>query len=116
MLNYASNANIEEVMKFYNPGDKTFETGFNDYSFQKLQIDARQINFVRETFFERWEEGGWCILQERFSNVSKNRCFKLGHFHKTLPVRKNFISSINLGQTSYLNIDKFRIGTIHILS
>ena len=25
-LNYASTANIEEVMKFYNPGDKTFET------------------------------------------------------------------------------------------
>ena len=25
-LNYASTANIEEVMKFYNPDDKTFET------------------------------------------------------------------------------------------
>ena len=25
-LNYASTANIEEVMKFYNLGDKTFET------------------------------------------------------------------------------------------
>ena len=24
-LNYASTANIEEVMKFYDPGDKTFE-------------------------------------------------------------------------------------------
>ena len=28
-LNYASNANIEEVMKFYNLGHKTFETDFN---------------------------------------------------------------------------------------
>ena len=28
-LNYASIANIEEVMKFYNSGDKTFETDFN---------------------------------------------------------------------------------------
>ena len=28
-LNYASTANIEEVMKFYNLGDKTFETDFN---------------------------------------------------------------------------------------
>ena len=28
-LNYASAANIEEVMKFYNLGDKTFETDFN---------------------------------------------------------------------------------------
>ena len=27
-LNYASTANIEEVTKFYNPGDKTFETDF----------------------------------------------------------------------------------------
>ena len=25
-LNFASTANIEEVMKFYNLGDKTFET------------------------------------------------------------------------------------------
>ena len=28
-LNYASTASIEEVMKFYNPGDKTFETDFS---------------------------------------------------------------------------------------
>ena len=28
-LNDASTANIEEVMKFYNLGDKTFETDFN---------------------------------------------------------------------------------------
>ena len=28
ILNYASTANIEEVMKFYNLGDKTFETDF----------------------------------------------------------------------------------------
>ena len=27
-MNYASAANIEEVMKFYNLGDKTFETDF----------------------------------------------------------------------------------------
>ena len=27
-LNYASTANIEEVMKCFNPGDKTFETEF----------------------------------------------------------------------------------------
>ena len=37
-LNYASTANIEEVMKFCNLGDKTFETDFN---FQvSLQADA----------------------------------------------------------------------------
>ena len=28
-LNYASAANIEEVMKFYDLGDKTFETDVN---------------------------------------------------------------------------------------
>ena len=28
-LNYASTANIEEVMKFYNLSHKTFETDFN---------------------------------------------------------------------------------------
>ena len=28
-LNYASTANVEEVMKFHKPGDKTFETDFN---------------------------------------------------------------------------------------
>ena len=28
-LNYASIANIEKVMKFYNPGDKTFETNLS---------------------------------------------------------------------------------------
>ena len=28
-MNYASTANIEEVIKFYSLGDKTFETDFN---------------------------------------------------------------------------------------
>ena len=28
IMNYASTANIKEVMKFYNLGDKTFETDF----------------------------------------------------------------------------------------
>ena len=29
-MNYTSTANIEEVMKFYNLGDKTFETDFSN--------------------------------------------------------------------------------------
>ena len=29
ILNYGSIASIEKVMKFYNLGDKTFETGFS---------------------------------------------------------------------------------------
>ena len=33
-MNYASTANIEEVMKFYNLGDKTFET---DFSYDDLE-------------------------------------------------------------------------------
>ena len=32
-LNYVSTANIEEVMKFYDLGDKAFETDFN-YTFE----------------------------------------------------------------------------------
>ena len=35
-LNYASTANIEEVTKFYNLGDKTFETDFNSYEDKRL--------------------------------------------------------------------------------
>ena len=35
-LNYASTANIEEVMKFYNLGDKTFETDFSN----KIVLDG----------------------------------------------------------------------------
>ena len=36
-LNYASTANIEEVMKFYNLGHKPFETDFiSSYSSHKL--------------------------------------------------------------------------------
>ena len=36
-LNYASTANIEEFMKFYNLGDKTFETDFRLYrGFNKM--------------------------------------------------------------------------------
>ena len=33
-LNYASTANVEEVMKFYNLNDKTFET---DFSFDRSE-------------------------------------------------------------------------------
>ena len=41
ILNYASTANIEEVMKFYNLGDKTFET---DFSYCVLSIPGRKID------------------------------------------------------------------------
>ena len=71
---------------------------------------ANKLILLQETFFERWGRGGGGDMQERFSDVSNNRFFKRGHFHKTLLVRTNFISNINSGQTSYLDFDKFGIG------
>ena len=38
--NYASTANIEEVMKVYNPGDKTFETDFNFMNVCRLLLSS----------------------------------------------------------------------------
>ena len=35
-LNYASAANIEEVMKFYNLGDKSFKTNFSSYLYEYI--------------------------------------------------------------------------------
>ena len=43
-LNYASTANIEEVMKFYNLGHKTFETDFN------FKTDRYLNNFQEHLF------------------------------------------------------------------
>ena len=43
-LNYASTGNIEELMKFYNPGDKTFETDFN------FKTDRYSNNFQKHLF------------------------------------------------------------------
>ena len=37
-LNYAPTANIEKVMKFYNIGDKTFETDFNCFVFSDTAL------------------------------------------------------------------------------
>ena len=39
-LNYASIANIEEVMNFYNTGDKTFETDFSFRTYQTQKVKA----------------------------------------------------------------------------
>ena len=44
-LNYASTANIEEVMKFYNLGDKTFETDFSKTEeFSQFDVINDKIN------------------------------------------------------------------------
>ena len=49
-LNYVFTANIGEVMKFYNLGDKTFETDFNKMTFYRTQIsliDLEKQSFLR---------------------------------------------------------------------
>ena len=47
-LNYASTANIEEVMKFCNLGHKTFETDFRFY------VTTFSIN-IRGRAYQIWE-------------------------------------------------------------
>ena len=46
-LNYTSTANIEEVMKFYNLGDKTFETDLrrlrSEKTFQNLKVKKSAV-------------------------------------------------------------------------
>ena len=42
-LNYASAANIDKVMKFYNLGDKTFET---DFKCRGSKIELRFCSFL----------------------------------------------------------------------
>ena len=48
-LNYASTANIEEVMRFYDLGDKTFETDFSEEKqlkiFAFVQYDRSSLSF-----------------------------------------------------------------------
>ena len=51
-LNYASTANIEEVMKFHNLSDKTFETDFNLSCFSEYK-QSRSLNaesFIKVNF------------------------------------------------------------------
>ena len=43
ILNYVSAANIKEVMKFYNLGDKTFETDFNMFRISFPELDKPVI-------------------------------------------------------------------------
>ena len=45
-LNFASTANIEEVMKFYNLGHKTFETDFNSYYISFQWTEDGQIQYL----------------------------------------------------------------------
>ena len=65
-MNYASTANIEEVMKFYILGDKAFETDFSIYSdsnnmFRLQKVVNRELRKVR-----KWLEANRLAL-----NVSK---------------------------------------------
>ena len=45
-LNYASTANIEEVMKFYNVGHKTFETDFSIFDWGENSLNYLGENMV----------------------------------------------------------------------
>ena len=45
-LNYASTTNIEEVTKFYNPGDKAFETDFS-------QNERECVKSLVKTLFQK---------------------------------------------------------------
>ena len=47
ILNYASVANIEKVMKFYNLGDKTFET---DLSLSALSQNIKACFFIIDDY------------------------------------------------------------------
>ena len=47
-LNNASTANVQEVMKFYNLGDKTFETDFSQH------YQFHMTSFVEEIMFYQW--------------------------------------------------------------
>ena len=45
-LNYASTANIREVMKFYNLGDKSFETDFEKSFSSIIWVSCRPFKFA----------------------------------------------------------------------
>ena len=66
-LNYASTANIEEVMNFYNLGDKTFET---DFSYHRLPSGSKKtfrrfhLRTNKITFFQ-----SGCLELQKFPQV-----------------------------------------------
>ena len=51
ILNYVSTANIEEVMKFYNLGNKTFETDFSTCTLVP-RIKASVVKFVQSVDYK----------------------------------------------------------------
>ena len=51
------------------------------------------------------------VLHKNVSQMLATINFSSGEIaRKTLSVKKNFISNVNLGQTNCLNLDKFVIG------
>ena len=50
-LNYASTANIEEVMKFYNLADKTFETDFSLKQFSHIVMKTKIMQISSNIFY-----------------------------------------------------------------
>ena len=50
ILSYVSTANIEKVTKFYNLGDKTFETDFSSYTKTVLTLFLLKLKLVKLTY------------------------------------------------------------------
>ena len=67
ILNYASATNIEEVMKLYNSGDKTFETDFSQNGREcviRLVSLPHSVTFNRDKsiMLQRNKSEAWCLL------------------------------------------------------
>ena len=83
-------------------------------SAETVSLEGSQIDFATETFFLHLEKGGGGGgggVTENVSQILATINFSSGEIDgKFLPAWKNFIGSINLGQTSRLNLGKFGIG------
>ena len=62
-LNYASAASIGEVMKFYNVGDKTFETDFNRRIYASFHYTSKLSKVCFKSFVT------WIIKLYNLSNI-----------------------------------------------
>ena len=68
-----------------------------------------KLILLQETFFSHLEV--WGLYTRMFLKFWQQLIFQAEKWQeKLLSVRENFIDGVNLGQTSYLNLDKFGIG------
>ena len=64
-MNYASTANIEEVMKFYNLGHKTFETDFSLNLGSFTEYIFLFVSEIKRIQFTKFQE----LSNERFPKI-----------------------------------------------